>query len=235
MTLYIRSDTGTESRLGQTGANTPRKPYHSIINGPCAPIPSTEIMTTKPELVPEPALPSDPALGVRRLFDRYHNLIFNLCSRMLDQVDDAEDITQDVFLKAFKAYDGFRAEASHGTWLYRIAVNLCLNHRRRQKTVRWLSLDIFADAFDTAPFESHAPGPDELVQQSETERIVRRALNELPARQRAAIILARYEELSYKEISRVLECSEASIESLLHRAKLNLAKHLKPYLDSLQR
>ena len=234
MALYIRSDT-SGSRLGQASGITDRKPYSRMTDGPCTPLPRTPIMTTKPALGPELALPSDPALGVRRLFDRYHHVIFNLCSRMLDHVDDAEDITQDVFVRAFKGYDRFRAEASPGTWLYRIAVNLCLNHQRRQKTVRWLSLDIFADAFDTAPFESHNPGPDELVEQSEKERIVRRAINELPACQRAAIVLARYEDLSYKEIASVLECSEASIESLLHRAKLNLAKQLRPYLDSLQR
>ncbi|MBM3264379.1 MAG: RNA polymerase sigma factor [candidate division Zixibacteria bacterium] len=178
-------------------------------------------------------MPSDPETGIRLLFEKYHATIYNLCLRILDQEQDAEDITQDVFVRAFKAYHQFRAESSPGTWLYRIAVNLCLNRQRRLKYVRWLSLDVFADAFDTPPFESPDPGPDAQTEQNETGHIVRRALHALPDRQRTVLIMTRYDGLSYREIARILACSKASVESLLHRAKLNLAKHLKPYLDEL--
>lgn len=190
-------------------------------------------MSTKPEQDSASALPSEAEAGVRQLFERHHETIFNLCCRILDHPQDAEDITQDVFVRAFKAYDRFRAESSPGTWLYRIAVNLCLNHQRRQKYVRWLSLDLFSEAFDTPPFESQDAGPDERFEQAETERIVRQALGELPDRQRTAMIMARYDRLSYREIASVLECSEASVESLLHRAKLTLAKRLRPYINEM--
>jgi RNA polymerase sigma-70 factor (ECF subfamily) len=190
-------------------------------------------MLTKHEPASTSPLPSDAASGVRRLFEQYQGTIFNTCCRLLDHEQDAEDITQDVFIRAFKAYPQFRAESSPGTWLYRIAVNLCLNHKRRQKYARWLSLDVLSEAFDAPPFESRESGPEEGLEKTETERIVREALQALPARQRTALILLRYEGLSYNEIARILECSESSVESLLHRAKHNLAKRLRPYLNEL--
>lgn len=169
--------------------------------------------------------------AVKRLFETHHTAIYNVCVRMLGHPEEAEDVTQDVFVKAFKAYDTFRGASDPGTWLYRIAVNMCLNHQRRQKALRWLSLDFFTDNPASFPVQNHSERPDEKLERVQMERMVQEAIRSLPARQRAALVLSRYEGLSYQEIAATLGCSVASVESLLHRAKQNLAKKLRPVME----
>jgi RNA polymerase sigma-70 factor (ECF subfamily) len=152
---------------------------------------------------------------------------------MVAHPEDAEDIASDVFARAFKGYDRFRSEASPGTWLYRIAVNLCLNHQRRRKYLKWMSFDFWEEEFDELPFESPEKKPDEIMESKDVERLVHRALQELPPAQRAAITLARYENLTSREIAEVMGRSVSSVESLLIRAKKNLARSLQPSLKDL--
>ena len=178
-------------------------------------------------------LHADPVDAARDLFERYHAGVFNVCIRLLGNREEAEDIAQDVFIRAFKAYAHFRGDADPGTWLYRIAVNLCLNHQRKQKQWRWLSLDFFSEHPQTYPLAGRDMHPEEAVQKAELERIVQDAINRLPGRQRIALILSRYEGLSYQKIAETMACSVSSVESLLHRAKHNLAKRLRPYINEL--
>jgi RNA polymerase sigma-70 factor (ECF subfamily) len=155
---------------------------------------------------------------------------------MLGNRHDAEDVTQDVFFEAYKSLKRFRFESKLSTWLYRIAVNRSLNHQRKRKLERWLSLDFEAreeTAVDSGYSGTTEDGPDDAMEKKDTERIVQEAINSLPDQQRIAIVLNRYEELSYEEIAKIMGVTVASVESRLHRAKQTLVKKLRPLMNEL--
>lgn len=177
----------------------------------------------------------------KRLFNLYSPMMFNVAFRMLGNKQDAEDVTQDVFLKVYKSLKHFRGDAKISTWLYRIAVNLSLNLQRKKKFKRWISINTesspsIINENDGESFEiagSSEENPASIMEKKETERIVREAINSLPDQQRVALLLYRYEGLSYEEIAKIMDVSVASVESRLHRAKHNLAKKLQHLKNGL--
>ena len=172
---------------------------------------------------------ADDPRAFKELFDSNATLVHNVCFRMLGNRQDAEDVTQEVFLEAYKSLKRFRFESKLSTWIYRIAVNRSLNHQRKRKLERWLSLDFEANedrAGNMAFPGTVADTPDSIVEKKETERVVQEAIAKLPERQRTALLLHRYEDLPYQEIADIMDVTVASVESLLHRAKQTLAKNL---------
>jgi len=172
----------------------------------------------------------------KEVFDSNVTLIHNVCFRMLGNRQDAEDVTQEVFLEVHKSLKRFRFESKLSTWFYRIAVNRSLNHQRKKKLDRWLSLDF--NAIEEGTENLDIPGandesPSDLIEKKDTERIVQEAIGKLPERQRTALLLHRYEELPYQEIASIMDVTVASVESLLHRAKQTLAKELFPLKKDL--
>ncbi|MFO7914546.1 MAG: RNA polymerase sigma factor [Candidatus Krumholzibacteriales bacterium] len=164
----------------------------------------------------------------KQLFEEYQHMVFNISYRMSGSQEEAEDITQDVFIKIFHAVGKFRGDAKLSSWIYRIAVNTCLKRERRKKLENWISLDFLFQGKKQFQPIANEKSPHQKVEISETEQIVQQAINQLPARQKTALILHRYEYLSYKEIAQVMEISLSAVESLLHRAKDNLTKKLLP-------
>ncbi len=162
------------------------------------------------------------------LFEHYRNQVFNVCYRMSGNRQEAEDAAQDVFLKVFHAIDTFRGEAKLSSWIYRIAVNTVLKRQRRKKLENWISLDFLFQDDDTFQPTSPEQTPDQYVENLQKEQIVQNAIQRLPERQKTALILFRYENLSYQEIAAVMGTSQSAVESLLHRAKDNLAQKLIP-------
>jgi len=165
----------------------------------------------------------------RTFYENYKDMIYNLCYRMLNNKQDAEDVTEDVFVKAFRSVDKFRGDAKLSTWLYQIAVNTALNYARNKKIVAWLSLDFLVGKEEYLLDNSQAR-PDLELEKNESEALVQQAIQSLPPRQRTAVILQRYEGLSYKEIANVMKTSLSSVESLLHHAKDNLTEKLTALL-----
>jgi len=166
----------------------------------------------------------------KELFDDYSSLVFNVALRMLQNKEDAEDVTQDVFIQALKSFKEFRGESKLSTWFYRIAVNTSLNFQRKKKRERWLSLDFgWDESDDPREVASADVNPQDNMERNEIELVVQKAINSLPKRQRAALILYYYEGLSYDEISKVLGVSISSVESRLHRAKQALALKLSVF------
>ncbi len=161
----------------------------------------------------------------KELFDTYHKSVFRLCLRMLRNSQEAEDMTQDVFLKVFLQIKKFRGESSISTWLYRIAVNLCLNHLRRKKYARFLSLDFLAEK-GKQPAQQPEKEPLARLTQEEKKALVWNAVDSLPKNQRVAVILNHYMDFSYDEIAETMELSAASVRSLLFRGKKSLQKRL---------
>ncbi len=166
--------------------------------------------------------------ALKQLFEQYQHLVYNICYRMTGNQEEAEDITQDVFIKIFHAIGKFRGEAKFSSWIYRIAVNTCLKRERRKKLESWISLEFLFQEKEQFQPESPEESPDQQIEIAEKEQIVQKAIQSIPERQKTALILFRYENLSYEEIAAIMKISLSAVEALLHRAKDNLSQKLIP-------
>lgn len=162
------------------------------------------------------------------LVDAYQVKVYNICFSLVHNHHDAEDVTQDVFIEVLKHMDSFRGDSQLGTWIYRIAVNRSLNFIRSAKRRKVFSYidELLSLSGKESPDVSYVnePGADD-----EQRIVLQNALNALPEKQRTAFTLNKINDLSYKEIAGIMDISHASVESLIHRAKLKLQKLLKSY------
>jgi RNA polymerase sigma-70 factor (ECF subfamily) len=151
------------------------------------------------------------------LFRKYHPYVYNISVGMLGNGDDAADITQETFLRVHRSLPQFRGAASFSTWLYRVAVNLCISELRRRSRSR---LQYFDDlALPPEAEEDHRPSPAEAAQSAEERRIVRRVLGTLPADYQAIMVLRHFQQLAYEEIAEVLQLSLSQVKTRLFRAR----------------
>ncbi len=164
------------------------------------------------------------------LVERHEKRLFRLCERMLHDPEEARDAAQEVFLKAFRKAGTYRPRGKVYTWLYRIAVNHCLNLLRRRKLARFLSFgelgggDAEDDARPEYEPEDAAPDAEQRLEARRRWRATRELIDRLPAGQRTVLILAKFEGLSYRRIAEVLEITEGAVESRLFRAMQTLKK-----------
>jgi RNA polymerase sigma-70 factor, ECF subfamily len=162
--------------------------------------------------------------GHRAAFDviveRYRRQVYQLCYRFVGNHDDANDLAQDTFIRAYRGLRGFRARASLGTWLYRIAVNVSLN-RMAVKTPRMEAID-HREHRDTV-----IELPDAVLLRSERAAEVRAAVARLPRKQRATLILRVYHELPHQEIADILGTSVGAAKANFFHALANLKKQLR--------
>jgi len=163
----------------------------------------------------------------RRIVEAHQKPILNLCFRFVGNQQDAEEVAQDVFIHLYRSAATYRPTARLSTYLYRIAVNLSLNRIRDRKRKRLFSLDALKSDRRLEP--THPDGaPDLILERMELQAQIRKALDSLPESQRTAVVLKRFEGLSYEEIADVMRCSVSAVESLLHRAKVGLRTKLGP-------
>lgn len=152
------------------------------------------------------------------LVRRYHQQVFNALSALVGDLDDADDLAQEVFVKAHRALPGFEGRSKFYTWLYRLAINCWkdwLKMPKQQKELR--------EAFDVYDADYTAvPAPDASVENRELLYLLERALRDLPVEYRATVILREMEGLDYEDIARVLNCSVGTVKSRLFRARLRL-------------
>ncbi len=166
----------------------------------------------------------------KQLVGNYQKLVVNTCFGMIHNTEDAEDIAQEVFIEVFRSIHKFRADAKISTWLYRIAVNRSLNFIRDNKKRRWFQS--FEDSVHTKNRElqniisSKTDQPEFQLENKQRAILLHEAIDSLAQNQKVAFTLSKYEDLSYQEISEVMDLSVSSVESLLHRAKKNLQKKL---------
>lgn len=151
------------------------------------------------------------------LFRKYHSYVYNISIGMLGNGDDAADITQETFLRIHRGLPQFRGAASFSTWLYRVAVNLCISELRRRSRSRLQYLDDLALPMETE--EDHRPSPAEAAQSAEERRMVRRILSTLPPDYRAIMVLRHFQQLAYEEIAEVLQLSLSQVKTRLFRAR----------------
>jgi RNA polymerase sigma-70 factor, ECF subfamily len=173
----------------------------------------------------------------RTLVEKYQGPLTNFIHHLTSDQGQAEELTQDVFLRVYRAAPRYRPDARFTTWLYRIATNLALNALRARTRKPTVSLDDKRSAEPgpdrhsaTAPNE---PRPDQAFERDELVQLVGRAVRNLPERQRIAVILHRFEGLSYQAIADVLSSSPDAVDALLRRAKDALRDALAPYTRPL--
>jgi RNA polymerase sigma-70 factor, ECF subfamily len=161
----------------------------------------------------------DPA-AFESLIREYQRMIHSLTFRMTGSLVDAEDLAQEAFVRAYQQLDSFREESKFSTWLCRIAVNACLNWRKREGRRRDIHDEWMAENLGRPESSASNDGVDELSRQ------VQSALDRLPAKQRAAIVLTIYQEMSHAEAARVAGCTEATISWRLFAARGKLKRWL---------
>jgi RNA polymerase sigma-70 factor (ECF subfamily) len=164
------------------------------------------------------------------LLRKYRLPLVNFLFRMVRDAATAEDLAQEVFLRVYRARKQYSPSAKFTTWLFRIATNLALNSVRDNRHRRAdVSIDVKAEE-DEAPRELPAREMriDEHMIERDRSEFIRRAVAALPEKQRAAVLLHKYEEMDYGEIAKVLECSESALKSLLFRAYETLRVQLAP-------
>jgi RNA polymerase sigma factor (sigma-70 family) len=157
---------------------------------------------------------------------RYHSRIYWVARRMVKSHEDADDIAQEVFVRAHAALKDFRGEANIYTWLYRIAVNLSINHLRKQK-VRKL-----VDISDYLNFLSKDADQDRTVMRDENVSLIERAIQTLPEKQRAVFIMRYYDEMPYEQISSILGTSVGGLKANFHHAVKKIAAYVKKHHGS---
>jgi len=148
----------------------------------------------------------------------YRSRIYGICYRYTGNRADAEDLVQEVLLRVYRGLESFRGEASFRTWLYRIAVNACLN---------WVASARRRSVGLSAEIPDPRPSVVERLVKGQAAELVRRAVAELPDRQRMTVLLRVYEELSHKEISEVMGCPVGTVKANFFFALKNLKKRLR--------
>lgn len=158
-----------------------------------------------------------------QLVKAHETAVFRIVMGFVHQKEDAEDITQEVFIKAFESLATFAGRSSFSTWLYRIAIHTSLNvlkQRKLRHTWRMVA--------DLLQLPASSKNPEQELTEKTEQAIFRKAIDSLSEKQRMAFILSKYEELSQREVSIIMDLSEGAVEQLLIRAKENLRKKMTP-------
>jgi RNA polymerase sigma-70 factor (ECF subfamily) len=171
----------------------------------------------------------------------YQGRIVSLAYRYLGSAADAEDLAQEVFLRVYRAKESYEASAKFSTWVYRITANASLNFLRGKKARRGVSgaMPTGGGTAETAggdgapaDFEDEdAEAPGDRMEKDELARVLRRIVDDLPERQRMAIVLNKYEGLCYDDVASAMDMSVMAVKSLLTRARVNIKEKLVPYLS----
>ncbi len=169
------------------------------------------------------------------IYQMYHRRIYNAVYGMLGDPDDAQDVTQDVFMRLYDALPTLRADEAFSTYLYRIALNLCRDRARRKKRVRFQSMDTprADDEGDVEPMEFPDQGklPEELLTSDELQRRVREAVLTLSNDHKAVIVMHHFQGMEVNDIARILGVPTGTVKSRLARGRDQLHRKLRSYLN----
>lgn len=163
--------------------------------------------------------------AVQGLFEEYRVRIYRVCLLYTDSADDAKDVLQETFLRAYRSVGRFRGDSSFSTWLTRIAINLCLNLRRDRRASGTLETDRLELIQHHLP-QSHPQNPEQALNTRELRERITNLVGKLPPRERMAFVLKHFEQLKIREISVLMKISEGTVKSFLHRAVVTLREEL---------
>jgi RNA polymerase sigma-70 factor (ECF subfamily) len=171
-------------------------------------------------------------LAFEQLLDKYYGPIVNFVYRFVNDRSDAEELAQEVFLRVHRARGSYEPRARFSSWLYKIATNVALKAARKS---RRMPLRNPAEAAQDSGGGNDIPDPrpnaESVLADEELEKAVRSAIEALPKNEKLALILRRYQGLSYREIAAAMNCSEGAVKTYLHRGKLRARRQLLPYLE----
>lgn len=173
----------------------------------------------------------------RELVERYQKRAYGIAVGMLRNSDDAMDAAQEAFVKVFRSLDGFKGDSSFYTWLYRIVVNVCIDHCRKHGKMKPVEYDETFRRRDEAegvlPLTGNTKSmhPGAAFDRQELSLVLHKAIDSLSENHRAVILLREVEGLSYEEIAETMECHLGTVMSRLHHARKNLQTALRPYLE----
>ena len=159
------------------------------------------------------------------LVRRYEKRVYAIALRSAGSPEDAADITQDVFLRAWRSIESFRGDSGFSTWLFRITMNICVDHARHRQT-QPQTMALTNDEDEERPIPATAPTPEEQLDNSELGRELAAALDEVSEEHRRIVLLRDVSGMSYTEIAEILEISEGTVKSRLARARIALRKVL---------
>ncbi len=172
------------------------------------------------------------------LVDKYQPMVLNTCYHFVRNKNDAEDITQEVFIEVFQSLNKFKKQSKLSTWLYKITVNKSLNFIRDHKKRRiFKSIENFFTYGDKSEIEIADISLQDEENELKQQRLImlREAIKALPKKQKTAFVLHKYENVSYKDIAEIMNTSLASVEGLIHRAKINVQKYILKKIDKNQK
>lgn len=165
---------------------------------------------------------------LEELYGQYGTMVYNLALNYVQNMEDAEEITQDVFLAVFDNLANFHAESAYKTWIYRIAINKSLDFiKYKNSKKRWFTFGSKTDNEAVFARVSDFNHPGVLLEQEEAVKQIFEVINSLPENQKTAFLLAKLDGLSNPEIAAVMEISISAVESLLFRAKATLKQKLE--------
>jgi len=164
------------------------------------------------------------------IISKYQDKLYNLCRHMLGNAHDAEDAAQDVFLKAYQNLNKFKPDSSLYTWLYRIAINTCIDYRRKPFFESLFKTSKEGDVFAVDQL-SDSPSPERLYESKLISNAIQLALGRLSEKLRTVIVLKEIEGLSYEEMAEVLDVSIGTVKSRISRAREELKKLLKKFRE----
>jgi len=166
------------------------------------------------------------AVIVRKYQDRLYNTVYRITS----SAEDARDLVQDAFIQAYRNLERFQGDSSFYTWIYRIAVNAAISHKRRQKVTVSFEFGPRGGAFDPAD-EATRSDPSDRLEQYDRDRQVREAIEGLPAEYRAVLVMKEIDGHRYETIAHMLNCPIGTVRSRLHRARLELRERLRHLME----
>ena len=184
--------------------------------------------TTDEELVQKAQQDDERAFG--KLVERYETKVYSLAMKMLRNPEDAEDVLQDTFLRAYRGIKSFQGNSTFSTWIYRITANSALM-RLRKKKLPTVSIDDADERETPINIADWSPGPVEQLLTQETQKAMDEAIEALPPEFKQVFILRDVEELSNSEVAEILDLSVAAVKSRLHRARLKVRNRLALYFS----
>jgi RNA polymerase sigma-70 factor, ECF subfamily len=158
---------------------------------------------------------------------RWERPIYALAYRVIGREEDARDVAQETFLRAFRALKGFKGQAKFSSWLYRITLNLCRDWIRRERRTPVVQAPEGVDVIELAGEATPTESIEELVSRHEIGRAVGKAMSQLPEEQRTAIILKEYHGLTFQEIADLLDCPLSTVKTRLYQGLTVLRKQLR--------
>lgn len=170
--------------------------------------------------------------ALEQLIERHQSLVAGTVGRMLGDNSEIDDVAQQVFVRVWKSASRYVPRAKFTTWLLKITRNLVFNELRRRKRHAHTPLQSEPEGEEMQLKDEHAQTPAASLLETELQGAIETAIGQLPETQRMAVVLRRYEELSYEEIAEVLDQSVPAVKSLLFRARTELRERLKAYLSA---